>query len=196
MKSSHSANKECQNFQFWGFASSLLKYKKFFKLEARKFQKKWVTCSIAEQTKLGWVILSSGKENISTNILSTKMALYDYENLCSLDCLGVEEKHEKTNEFVYGEFRKQLRLDSVGNYKTNRKKIILHYVVIKWIVLVNYIETKNLIRSNEFGEYKKIIQEQINEGIIEKVNETKTSEKEKELYLSHRPVIRESAETT
>ena len=47
-----------------------------------------------------------------------------------------------------------------------------------------------------FGEYKKIIQEQINEGIIEKVNETKTSEKEKELYLSHRPVIRESAETT
>ena len=124
------------------------------------------------------------------------MSLYDYENLCSLDCLGVEEKHEKTNEFVYGEFRKQLRLDSVGNYKTNRKKIILHYVVIKWIVLVNYIEAKNLIRSNEFGEYKKIIQEQINEGIIEKVNETKTSEKEKELYLSHRPVIRESAETT
>ena len=64
------------------------------------------------------------------------------------------------------------------------------------MVLVNYIETKNLIRSNEFGEYKKIIQEQINEGIIEKVNETKTSEKEKGLYLSHRPVIRESAETT
>ena len=86
---------------------------------------------IAEQTKLGWVISLSGKENISTNILSTKMSLYDYENLCSLDCLGVEEKHEKTNEFVYGKFRKQLRLDSVGNYETNRKKIILHYVVIK-----------------------------------------------------------------
>ena len=86
---------------------------------------------IAEQIKLGWVILLSGKENISTNILSTKMSLHDYENLCSLDCLGVEEKHEKTNEFVYGEFRKQLRLDSVGNYENNRKKIILRYVVIK-----------------------------------------------------------------
>ena len=42
----------------------------------------------------------------------------------------------------------------------------------------------------------KIIQEQINEGIIEKVSETKTSEKGKEFYLPHRPVIRESAETT
>ena len=56
--------------------------------------------------------------------------------------------------------------------------------------------TKNLIRSNKLGEYDKIIQEQINEGIIEKVSETKTSEKGKEIYLSHRPVIRESVETT
>ena len=56
--------------------------------------------------------------------------------------------------------------------------------------------TKNLILSNKLGEYDKIIQEQINEGIIEKISETKTSDKEKEFYLSHRPAIRESAETT
>ena len=56
--------------------------------------------------------------------------------------------------------------------------------------------TKNLIRSNNYGEYDKIIQEQINEGIIEKVNETKTSERGKEFYLPHRPVIRQSVETT
>ena len=37
---------------------------------------------------------------------------------------------------------------------------------------------------------------QINEGIIEKVSKTKTSEKGKGFYLPHRPVIRESAETT
>ena len=30
----------------------------------------------------------------------TKMSLHDYENLCSLDCLGIGEKHEKNNEFV------------------------------------------------------------------------------------------------
>ena len=76
---------------------------------------------IAELTKLGWVILSPGKENASTNILFTKTSLHlhDYENLCSLDCLGIEEKHEKNNEFIYGEFRKQLGRDSLGNYETN-----------------------------------------------------------------------------
>ena len=46
---------------------------------------------------------SPGKENASTNILFT--SLYDYENLCRLDCLGIEEKYEKNNEFVCGEFR-------------------------------------------------------------------------------------------
>ena len=56
--------------------------------------------------------------------------------------------------------------------------------------------TKNLIRSNKFEEYDKIIQEQTNEGIIEKVSATKTSEKWKEFYLPHRPVIQESPQTT
>ena len=60
-----------------------------------------------------------GKENASTNILFTKTSLHDYENLCSLECFGIEEKHEKTNVFVYGEFRKQLGRDSFGNYETN-----------------------------------------------------------------------------
>ena len=73
---------------------------------------------IAELTKLGWVILSPGKENASTNILFTKTSLHDYENLCSLDCLSIEEKHEK-NEFVYGKFRKQLGRGSLVNYETN-----------------------------------------------------------------------------
>ena len=49
--------------------------------------------------------------------------------------------------------------------------------------------TKNLIQSNKLGEYDKIIQEQINEGIIEKVSETKISEKGKKFYLLNRPVI-------
>ena len=55
--------------------------------------------------------------------------------------------------------------------------------------------TKNLIRSNKLGEYDKIIQEQINEGIIVKVSKTKISEKQKEFFLPHRPAIRESVET-
>ena len=56
--------------------------------------------------------------------------------------------------------------------------------------------TKNFISSNKLGEFDKIIQEQINEDIIEKVSKTKTFEKEKEFYFTHRPVIQESVETT
>ena len=56
--------------------------------------------------------------------------------------------------------------------------------------------TKNFISSNKLGEIDKIIQEQINEDIIEKVSKTKTFEKEKEFYFTHRPVIQESVETT
>ena len=89
-----------------------------------------------------------------------------------LDCLSHEKKHEKNNEFVYGEFRKQLE-------KMFLEKIILHCIVMKWKVLVDYIVNKNLIRSNKLGEYDRIIQEQINEGIIEKESKTKTSGKEK-----------------
>ena len=55
------------------------------------------------------------KENTSTNVLFTKTFLHNYESLSSLDCLGIEEKHLKNNEFVYGEFRKQLDRNSVGN---------------------------------------------------------------------------------
>ena len=61
---------------------------------------------MAELTKPGWVILSPRKENALTNILFAKTSLHNYENLYySLDCLGTEEKHEKNNGFVYGEFR-------------------------------------------------------------------------------------------
>ena len=47
---------------------------------------------IAELIKLGSVILSLEKESASTNILFTKTFLHDYENLCSLDYLGIEER--------------------------------------------------------------------------------------------------------
>ena len=113
--------------------------------------------------------------------------------------MRIEKKHRKNNEFVYGEFRKQLDRDSAGNYETNfiwkeNHPPLLSNEVNSLDILQSL--TKNLIQPNMFGEYKKIIQTQINKGIIEKVNEGKISEKKKEFYLRHRPVIRESAEIT
>ena len=137
---------------------------------------------IAEITKLGWVILSPGKENTSTNIFFTKTSLHDREKLYSLDCFGIEEKHQKNNEFVYGEFRKQIGQDSFGNYETNliwkENHPPLRSNEVNSLDRLHSL-TKNLSQSNKPGEGNKIIQQKINEGIIEKVSETKTSEKGK-----------------
>ena len=137
---------------------------------------------IAEITKLGWVILSPGKENTSTNIFFTKTSLHDCEKLYSLDCFGIEEKHQKNNEFVYGEFRKQIGQDSFGNYETNliwkENHPPLRSNEVNSLDRLHSL-TKNLSQSNKPGEGNKIIQQKINEGIIEKVSETKTSEKGK-----------------
>ena len=75
------------------------------------------TNSRTNQIRLGYFIACRRK--CSTNTLFTKKSLHEYENLCSLDCLGIEQKYKKNNEFVYGEFRKQLGRDSFANYEIN-----------------------------------------------------------------------------
>ena len=113
--------------------------------------------------------------------------------------MDIEEKHEKNNEFVYGRFRKQLSRDFVGNHAFNliwkENHSPLRSNEVNSLGRLHSL-TKNLIQSNKFGEYNKFTQEQINAGIIEKVNETKTPEKGKEFYLPHRLVIQESAEAS
>ena len=47
---------------------------------------------IAEQTRLGWVLIFPGQESGLTNMYS-KTSGHDYENLCSLDVLEVKEEH-------------------------------------------------------------------------------------------------------
>ena len=45
--------------------------------------------------------------------------IHDYEKLCSLDCLGVSEKQNKPDDYVYEKFREQLGRGSGGYYETN-----------------------------------------------------------------------------
>ena len=123
---------------------------------------------VAEVTKLDWVILSLEKENASTNILFTKTCGY------------WREKNDETNEFVYGEFRKQASRESVANYETDliwkeNYPPLRSNEVNSFGRLHNL--TKSLILSNKLEEYTEIIQEQINEYFIEEVNETKICEK-------------------
>ena len=51
-------------------------------------------------------------------MLFSKTSVHDYENLCSLDVLGVKEEHVRQDEVVYDEFKKQLSQSPEGWYET------------------------------------------------------------------------------
>ena len=58
---------------------------------------------------------------------------------------------------------------------------------------------KSLTNRNQLKRYNNIIQDQIKEGIVEKVDkvcEQEIAEEQKVLSFPHRPAIREPAETT
>ena len=60
---------------------------------------------VAEKTKLGWTIMSPGTEIDHTNMLLTQTSHVDYEELCRLDVLGLEDTTEHDQRTVYAEFR-------------------------------------------------------------------------------------------
>ena len=71
-----------------------------------------------EQTKIGWVIMSPGRESDAMSALFTKTSVSDYENLCDTDVLILKESHYKHDDHVYEKFKKQLKTDKEGWYET------------------------------------------------------------------------------
>ena len=47
---------------------------------------------------LSWVVISPGQDSSLTNMMLSKTLFHNYENLCSLDVLGVKEKHVRRDE--------------------------------------------------------------------------------------------------
>ena len=75
--------------------------------------------TVAELTKIGWVVISPGQENTVINMLYSKTTVHDYKNLCSLNILGIEKNHKKGNKAVHVEFQKQLGWPLEGWCETN-----------------------------------------------------------------------------
>ena len=63
--------------------------------------------SIAESTKLGWIFIFPGCHNEISNIRFSKTSQDDYENICSLVYLAIEDNQIKSDDYVYEQFRKQ-----------------------------------------------------------------------------------------
>ena len=76
---------------------------------------------VAGLTTLAWVIMSPGKESSYSNALLRTAAIKTYEELCSLDVLGLSDTHHlsKPDDVVLEKFKSQLTQDENRCYKTN-----------------------------------------------------------------------------
>ena len=72
---------------------------------------------IAELTRFGWTMMSPGKEVDLTNMFLTQASSCDYENLCRLDVLGLEDTNVGDQGIVYEEFKEQLKRSPEGWYE-------------------------------------------------------------------------------
>ena len=73
---------------------------------------------VAEKTKLGWTIISVGKEVDLTLMFMTQTSSLEYETLCRLDVLGIADSASGDQDEVYSEFKEQLKRDEEGWYET------------------------------------------------------------------------------
>ena len=133
------------------------------------------------------MVVSPWNNSEVTNLLFSKTSLYDYENLCSLDCLGIQENHVKSDDHVCDKFRKQLGRNSEGYLETNliwkESHSLLSDNKYGSIGRLNNL-VKNLRRTNKLEAYDSIIQEQRANEIIEKVKvEVSETVRERVFYL-------------
>ena len=73
---------------------------------------------IAEQTRFGWTIMSFGAEVDIEIIFLTQTSVADYEELCRLDTLRLEDTPIRDQRVVQQGFLEQLKRSPEGWYKT------------------------------------------------------------------------------
>ena len=115
--------------------------------------------------------------------------------------MGIEERRDESN-YIYEEFKNQLGPGPGRFYETNliwkdNPPPLKNNKSSSLGRLSSLV--KNLTHRKQLQGYDNIIQDQIKEGIVEKVNEVceqEITKGKKVFYLLHRPVIKESAEAT
>ena len=151
---------------------------------------------IAELTKLGWFIMSPGKEYNNNLMLLTQTSHSDYEELCKLDVLGLRDTKEHDQSVVFDEFKEQLTRSPDGWYETTLPWKANHPDLPtneKGSLKRLQTLSRRLQKEGLTEQYDAIIREQLEHGVIEK---TPTISQPKECYIPHKGVIRKSAETT
>ena len=140
--------------------------------------------------------MSPGGEFDRSAMLLTQTSQTDYEELCRLDILGLADAPTHDQGTVYSEFKEQLTRDEAGWYETGLPWRGNHATLPNnkqgSLRRLNHL-TKRLERDGLTAEFDSIIREQLNEGIVEIAPEVP---KNKEFYIPHKAVVKDSAEST
>ena len=127
----------------------------------------------------------------------TRPSSTDYEQLCGLDVLGFQDRPDGDQQSVCDDFKEQLRRIDEGLYETgllgkhghdllpNNKQGSLGGLES----LLDRLQKK----PNLLDQYDGVIQDQLAKGIVERVSSDPVW---RESYIPHKPVVRESAEST
>ena len=153
---------------------------------------------VAEKTRLGWIIMSQGRETNHSYLMLTKSTPEDYMELCSLDVLGLEDRPEGDQTTVLEEFKEQLTRREDGKYETalpwkaSHPKLPTNLSVARprFQSLLKRLEKQPALLET----YHQIIEDQVEQAIVE-IAPTKPEGKH-EHYIPHKPVVREQAEST
>jgi hypothetical protein len=152
---------------------------------------------VAELTRFGWTLISPGKEVDLTNMFLTQTSTMDYENLCKLDVLGLKDSPEGDQQSVYDEFKEQLIRRPDGSYETGLPwkgcHPPLHSNEMGSLRRLNNLVKKLEKQPGILEKYDDVIQNQLSQGIVEKATAKGVG---RVFYIPHKPVFRESAEST
>ena len=152
---------------------------------------------VGELTSSGWTIMSP--ENVSQldDTYFTRNSSADYEQLCSLDVLGLGVNPEGEYQPVHEDFKEQLIRSPEGWYETGllwkNNLDTLHNNKNGSIARLSSLVKRLTHKPELLEEYDNIIQDQLKQGIIDK---TAQEPGEKKFYIPHKPVVREAAEST
>ena len=147
---------------------------------------------VAELTKFGWVVMFPGEEIDKQSFLTQSAT--DYDNLCRIDVLGLQDTADGDQQSVFSEFKEQLQRDPESWYETGLMWKANHDVLpnnkAPYHRRLNNLLTKLKHDPARFEEYDKKITQQIkDESAPDEIQG-------REYYIPHKAVIREYAETT
>ena len=141
--------------------------------------------------------MSPGKEVDLTNMLLTQTSVVEYENLCRLDVLGLEDHPTGDQQNVYKEFKEQLGRSQEGYYETGLLWKANHPPLANneagSLRRLESLVKRLQKQPNLLERYDSVIQDQLTQGIVERVQDKPVA---KEFYIPHKAVVSDAAEST